>query len=366
MKIRNIRAFIPALLALQLTIGSAGAQVVAGFEQRYQAANYDMTNNVWPDSSENNIDATADGAFSLTTTPNGATAVANRADDPGQFMDFDRGAGLGQLGGSGFTVQIVMSIDADGNDDVRKSPIGFNEASGWSGLFMSARANDTVRLRAGNQGGTGRGTSLRGEDVDMTVDADVWGVYTLVVDTSANPPATWKFNRLSDAQELWSFTDDNGFTEEIIGIDTVGKLFAGEQQNANVIGLSGDWRGAIADVVVYNTTLSSGQLDQNIAEFQALYSSDLAPFLITSIVRNPDGTSVTLTWTSSETESYIARYSSDLSNWESDLDDGLTMADDDENPDDGNLFTHTFTLSSELQLLDDLFIRIEEEVEEAP
>ena len=84
-----------------------------------------------------------------------------------------------------------------------------------------------------------------------------------------------------------------------------------------------------------------------------------SPFVITEIVHDPEADAVTLTWPKSGAASYVARYSFDLTNWEGDLDDGLT-ANDDERPDDPDNITMTFGLSG-LGADGKIFFRIEEE-----
>jgi hypothetical protein len=66
-------------------------------------------------------------------------------------------------------------------------------------------------------------------------------------------------------------------------------------------------------------------------------------FDITEIIYSPESQQVTLTWRDTGAETYAVRYSTDLTNWDADLDDGIT-ADDDENPDDGDRITKTFDI----------------------
>ena len=48
-----------------------------------------------------------------------------------------------------------------------------------------------------------------------------------------------------------------------------------------------------------------------------------APFAITKIIVSPDSESVELTWTSKPGEEFIVKYSTDMTNWDADLDDGV-------------------------------------------
>lgn len=80
-----------------------------------------------------------------------------------------------------------------------------------------------------------------------------------------------------------------------------------------------------------------------------VYAPDAAP--------NP---TVTLTWSKFGAASYIAKYSTDMSDWGSDLGDAITAADD-ENPTDADHITATFQLIGGLENEPKMFFRIEDE-----
>jgi hypothetical protein len=86
-------------------------------------------------------------------------------------------------------------------------------------------------------------------------------------------------------------------------------------------------------------------------------------FAITEIDYSPLAATVTLTWTSRQSASYIAKYSLTMADgWIFDMADGITMAVDDEMPGDGNFLTKTFDLDGfGLAGSPELFLRIEEE-----
>lgn len=90
-------------------------------------------------------------------------------------------------------------------------------------------------------------------------------------------------------------------------------------------------------------------------------SSAPAPLAITQFEHDTDANTVTLTWRKTTATSYILKYSTDMSDWNQDLDDGITAADD-ENPEDTDHITVTFTLFEPLAEEPDLFFRIEEEI----
>ena len=80
---------------------------------------------------------------------------------------------------------------------------------------------------------------------------------------------TATFDLLAGLSNEFTLTDGDSSTAPVGGLALNGRLFGGEMGGA----LEGtdNWRGAIADVVVYNFALSQSQIDQNTAEFQALY-----------------------------------------------------------------------------------------------
>lgn len=84
---------------------------------------------------------------------------------------------------------------------------------------------------------------------------------------------------------------------------------------------------------------------------------------ITGFVYAPDADptpTVTLTWSKTGAEFYIAKVSTDMTDWDADLLDNLTAAQD-ENPADSAHITMTFPLPSTVVGENKLFFRIEEE-----
>ncbi len=81
-------------------------------------------------------------------------------------------------------------------------------------------------------------------------------------------------------------------------------------------------------------------------------------FAITDITYDPDANTVTLTWRSRPNTTYTAKVSVDMSDWEADLEDSITAAND-ENLDDGDHITVTFPLTAGLKNETELFFRVE-------
>ena len=79
---------------------------------------------------------------------------------------------------------------------------------------------------------------------------------------------------------------------------------------------------------------------------------------ITGIDYDKDAGTVTLTWRKIGTATYIAKISTDMIDWETDIDDNITAMRD-ENPDDVDHLTVTFPLPFEFQNEERLFFRIE-------
>ncbi|MEI6892119.1 MAG: PEP-CTERM sorting domain-containing protein [Pontiella sp.] len=241
--------------------GAASAALVTGFDQRYQADDYNTDTGIWTDSASG-WNATATGTFGTTTTANGSTAVVNTG--AGTAMGFTRGIALG---GAGYTIQAVIRID-DGNTDLRQGPIAMGDG-GWGGVFMGAQteADGNVRLRGGNQAGSSGANVLQIDSTMTGVTDGMWGVYTLVVDaTDGVETMTASFNQL-DGTSLFMETYGVGLTADVGQIDAVGQLFGGEYGQGD----ADSWLGAIADVIIYNSALSTLDLATNEAEFQSLY-----------------------------------------------------------------------------------------------
>lgn len=90
-------------------------------------------------------------------------------------------------------------------------------------------------------------------------------------------------------------------------------------------------------------------------------SGPVVDLAITGLVYDQEGGSLTLTWRNTGAASYIVKYSTDLTNFDSDIGDGLTAAED-ENPDEADTITLTFDLAEAgISASDRLFVRVEAE-----
>ncbi|MGJ8638576.1 MAG: LamG-like jellyroll fold domain-containing protein [Opitutaceae bacterium] len=259
--------------ALSVPVVAAG-DLVAGFDQRYIGATYGAGS--WPDSAGTaNGTATNAEGFTLTTTPNGAAAVANATSGltNGNVISFTRTSELGAAGQ--LTIQSVIRID-DTTDD-RSGPYALNQTSGWGGLYAGANADGGNALRGGNVGNTGtNGTTINGSG-GAAVAAGTWGVYTVTIDsTVATPQMTATFTDLNTGVELFTNVVDSGSVGTgTLGFSNDGVLFGGEQGGG--ASATNGWGGAIADVVVYNSLLTPANLAANFGEFQELYGVAVSP-----------------------------------------------------------------------------------------
>lgn len=84
----------------------------------------------------------------------------------------------------------------------------------------------------------------------------------------------------------------------------------------------------------------------NLTLTQVIPPSNPSEIIITEIDYSPAANLVTLTWTSDPNETYTVQVSSDLLSWDSDIGDGITMANDDDDNTDDNRLTDTFDLTS--------------------
>jgi hypothetical protein len=254
--------------AVLLVAGAAQASLVTGASQRYAGSDYNFTSGVWDDTGTQNADATTTttAAFTSTTTASGATAVQNST--AGAVIDFARTAALGSTTGQA-TIQAVIRMD--GNLEDRSGPIGISQDNGWSGLYMGANLDGSNAIRGGNVGNTGSGNDALNTSGGASVTSD-WGVYTLVVDASQNtgPQLTATFAYLTDLDTdvfTVTYSSANNSTAATIGLGLEGALFSGEYNQEPTEG----WNGAIADIVIYDSALSSTDLETNKTEFYNTY-----------------------------------------------------------------------------------------------
>lgn len=97
------------------------------------------------------------------------------------------------------------------------------------------------------------------------------------------------------------------------------------------------------------------------AEFLAVGAVPGGVLAISDLSFNPAINEVTLTWSKSGASSYVISASTDLSDWDSNVDSGISELED-ANPGDAGNITVTLTLPQDLQNQPKLFFRVEEEI----
>ena len=133
---------------------------------------------------------------------------------------------------------------------------------------------------------------------------------------------------------------DIDFTDSIANIGVAGRKGSGSDVSADAIRLS-DTATAFEDVTGV--------------------SGPPVPFAITEIEYDPDAApspAVTLTWRKTGAAFYIAKVSTHLGDWETDIGDSLS-ADNDEDPDDAEHITMTLALPLGPDYVGEVFFRIE-------
>jgi len=236
-------------------------------------SDYDTSTGLWDDSSGNDQDAQLrsgvdKSAFTLTTTPSSPTAVQNDGSDTSGnpvCMDFTRDSALN---GPGFTIQAVIRLDAGNTSNKGQGPIWMN-GTDWSevkfGTRLHGEGDSHMYVRAGSQGSQSGALMYDSATGIQNVAAGTWLVATMLADTSANK-MTVTYDLLSNGDNVKTLTD-TGSSGNIRDLYAAGALFTGNGNGTS----ESNWHGAIADLVVYNFTLSSAELAANKKFFYDTY-----------------------------------------------------------------------------------------------
>jgi hypothetical protein len=148
----------------------------------------------------------------------------------------------------------------------------------------------------------------------------------------------WKADGTED--ELFLFNMVSATDPEPAEVDAIASLSADfDQSNFSLISLQ-DTGSVIYDEIRFGTSFSD-----------VTAGASAAPFAISQIDYSEADNMVELTWDSREGESYAVKYSTDLVNWDGDLDDGVDA-------DLGETTTRDFDLSG-IEAEGELFFRVE-------
>ena len=86
---------------------------------------------------------------------------------------------------------------------------------------------------------------------------------------------TATFDRLSDGSNIFTLTRSlGGNTNDVTSIAITGRLFGGEM-GASAADRTDEFRGAIADIVIYDSALDTNDLETNKAAFISLFQTAL-------------------------------------------------------------------------------------------
>jgi len=147
----------------------------------------------------------------------------------------------------------------------------------------------------------------------------------------------------------------NGDFNPKTGIAGVGGYCEGVNNVDAPLFLRGGWEtfdGILDDVAIWDQALTADEVKTVYAGGPLALAAEL-PLAINSINYSPDDGEVSLNWNSREGESYAVKFSTDLINWDADIDDGIAA-------DAGESTTRTFNIS-ELDLPESVFFRVEKQ-----
>ncbi|MEN8774424.1 MAG: hypothetical protein ABF379_07155 [Akkermansiaceae bacterium] len=239
------------------------------------------------------------------TVAAGVSPVSSPLDRSGTA---DQAGGANQ-GGAGVPVYAMdgTSCIARNNADIY---------NGWSNPFDG---NATLRLASGSTNNDSDGNEVvASQNVNFSPFLDQFGLGDTA---NIHGPDVWTGGNSNAVNPAGNTLDELRTSHGNTNANTSGRVWNRFQRNntdsKSVYALSG------------LLTVGTG--------FPAL------PFAITDIAYSPETNEVTLTWPKTGASSYIVKISPDLIDWDLDLDDGVTEAQD-ENPADDTQITVTFEL----------------------
>ena len=148
---------------------------------------------------------------------------------------------------------------------------------------------------------------------------------------------------------------ENGELNPKTGIAGEGGYCQGVNNVDTPLFLRGGWEsfdGVLDDVAIWDNALTAAEV-MTVYNGGPLALSPALPLAITAIDYSLGDGQVNLTWNSKEGDSYVVRYSTDLVNWDSDIEDGIAA-------DVGEVTTQSFSIS-DLGLTGSVFFRVEKE-----
>ena len=210
--------------------------------------------------------------------------------------------------------------------------VGFRSGSGGSPTAGSGSPNAVAFVNSVNS------TVVEGTYIPPLVEGASHHDVSLIVGK-----INWKANGTED--ELFLFNIVPGVSSEPADADAIASLKADfDQSNFSLLSLQ-DTGSTIFDEIRFGTTFPD----------VAPGAGPIIPLSITEFDFTPSTKEISLTWNSKPGMTYTIRYSTNMRDWSSDLDDGVSA-------DEGELTTRLFDLTGILGENDTkVFFRVEEE-----
>jgi len=221
--------------------------------------------------------------------------------------------------------------------------------SSTSGFDILVRPTDSedspLRFRIGGwqlYGGWGAECRL---PVDAYEDGE-WVHIVCVYDSASDTASIYVNGELpanGDLNPKTGIAGDAGYCEGVNN-DTAPLYLRGGKES---------FTGVLDDVAMWDRALTPEEVKTVFTSGPFSVEKPGAPFAITALDRSAATNEISLTWNSREGETYIVKYSTDLVNWELDLEDGIEA-------EPGGSTSQTLDLT-EVGKLETLYFRIEKE-----
>ena len=277
------------------------------------------------------LDLTANGGI------NPATGAAWQAGDSYRFI-------FASSTGRDATSADIADYNTFIQNAADASPLGLGLAT-WKALAST----ETVAANVNTSTDTGSGESfwlLDGESLVADDYADLYGFDTHDSVINVSETGGTPFDG-GDFTSVWSGSDGAGNPKTNAGGGVPGWLgntvenTSGDPPVTATRSLTGLWNFTSGRHWIERFHIDNTQIKGLYGVSEPLKIVDPAaanPFAITVIDYVPGTNMLTLTWTSSPGETFAVKFSGDMSNWDSDLDDGIPA-------DGGDTTTETFDLN---------------------